>query len=74
MIILSASNSVRASIHSIIVGQMASAMIAAKADLLNRTACREALIETGFGETSVDHLLNRAIEAARISVAATEEH
>ncbi len=74
MKIISASKGVRASIHAIVVGQMASALIAAKTDLLNRSACREALIETGFGDQSVTHLLNRAIEAARISVAATEEH
>lgn len=69
----SASPNLRASIHAIIVGHMASALIAAKSDLSNRDACRETLIEVSFGETSVDHLLTLAIDAARIAVATAKE-
>lgn len=69
----SASPELRASIHAIIVGHMASALIASKSDLSARDACRAALVEVGFGEKGIDHLLTRAIDAARLCLAATQE-
>lgn len=69
----SASPELRASIHAIIVGHMASALIASKADLSNHASCRDAMFATGFGEQSIDHLLTRAIEAARHSLADIKE-
>lgn len=69
----SASPDQRASIHAIIVGHMASALIASKSDLSDQNACRADLIATGFGDASVSHLLTRAIDAALLAVAATTE-
>lgn len=56
---------VRMAIHSIIVGQMAAAMLLHKADLYDRAACRTLLLVVGHGESSVDQLLSRAIDLAR---------
>ncbi len=65
-----ASQDVRASIHAIIVGHMASALIVSKANLSDPTACRAEMIAAGFGEPSIEHLLSRSIEAAKQSLAA----
>lgn len=73
VIVRQPSPALRAQIHAIIVGHMASALIASQADLSNLSACRDAMFATGFGEQSIDHLLTRAIDAARLCLAATQE-
>jgi hypothetical protein len=52
-------------VHQIITSNMAEGLITAAANLDDDAACRAALLADGFGTTSVDPLLHRAIEAAR---------
>jgi hypothetical protein len=68
-----ASPEIRAAIHSIIVGQMASSLILTAPDLSNHDDCRRVLLEVGFGDRSVNLLLARSIAAAQGAVAATKE-
>lgn len=67
-----ASPQIRAMTHCYLVGGMSAALCnpAAAVDLENRSAARSALEAAGYGENSVAFLLDRAIDAARISIAA----
>lgn len=56
---------VRFAVQAILVGQMASHLVAHQIDLDDPAAVREALLTVGHGEPSVEALLSRAIAAAR---------
>lgn len=68
MNVIEAPQHIRTAVHTIIVGHMASSLIAHKALLHDPASCRKALLDAGFGEPSVKNLLDRAIAAARASL------
>ena len=63
----------RAQIYCLLVGMMSSRLCCgiSRTDLDNRSAARSVLEAAGFGEASVALLLDRAIDAARITLNAT---
>lgn len=63
---------VRAAVHALLVGQMAGHLCDHQIDLTNRSAARASLERAGFGEPSVERLLDRAISEAGRSIAFLE--
>ncbi len=68
MKIIPAPAPLRAAVHAVLVGQMASALLINRANLGSCDLCRAALLQQGFGENSVGLLLPRAISAATESL------
>jgi hypothetical protein len=64
MKITKATPDLRAAIHLIIVGHMASALRAGNVDLSDRPACEDCLKLTGFGAAQIETLLDRSIALA----------